>query len=120
MVASTSDTSVVGPAELEKAELPVDQYAGARLSREAIRARSHGSWREPRGPRPPGDGLRGALEAIHLPGPDDPVLAAAIKARAQMIVIVTRNLRDFPSAALDGWDMRRSLPTSSSSIRLRP
>jgi hypothetical protein len=31
------------------------------------------------------------------------VLAAAIKARAQ--VIVTHNLKDFPPAALEAWDM---------------
>lgn len=49
-------------------------------------------------------GYEPLIEAIALPDPDDRhVLAAAIKARAQ--VIVTRNLKDFPSAVLEGWDM---------------
>src|SRR5699024_1306827 len=49
-------------------------------------------------------GYEPLIEAIALPDPDDRhVLAAAIKARAQ--VIVTHNLKDFPSAVLEGWDM---------------
>ncbi len=41
---------------------------------------------------------------LDLPDPDDHhVLAAAIKAKAQ--VLVTRNIRDFPAAALQPWDI---------------
>jgi hypothetical protein len=41
---------------------------------------------------------------LELPGPDDHhVLAAAIKAKAQ--VLVTRNIRDFPEAALQQWNI---------------
>jgi predicted nucleic acid-binding protein len=39
---------------------------------------------------------------------DRHVLAAAVKARAQ--VIVTANLRDFPAAALDGYDVEAKHP----------
>jgi predicted nucleic acid-binding protein len=50
-------------------------------------------------------GYEPLIEAVDLPDPDDRhVLAAAIKARAQ--VIVTRNLKDFPSAVLQEWDMQ--------------
>lgn len=49
-------------------------------------------------------GYEALIDAIELPDPGDRhVLAAAIKARAQ--VIVTRNLKDFPSAVLEQWDM---------------
>ncbi len=49
-------------------------------------------------------GYEPLIEAVDLPDPDDRhVLAAAIKARAQ--VIVTHNLKDFPSAALEAWDL---------------
>ena len=54
-------------------------------------------------------GYEPLIEAIDLPDPDDRhVLAAAIKARAQ--VIVTNNLKDFPSAALEPWDMEAKSP----------
>ncbi|CUR55543.1 conserved hypothetical protein [metagenome] len=49
-------------------------------------------------------GYEPLIEAIDLPDPDDRhVVAAAIKARAQ--VIVTHNRKDFPSSVLQGWDM---------------
>ena len=54
-------------------------------------------------------GYEPLIEAIDLPDPDDRhVLAAAIKARAQ--VIVTNNLKDFPALALDAWDMEAKSP----------
>ena len=44
------------------------------------------------------------VEGLALPDPGDRhVLAAAIRARAQ--VIVTDNRRDFPASYLDGWDI---------------
>ncbi len=49
-------------------------------------------------------GYEPLIEAVDLPDPDDRhVLAAAIKARAQ--VIVTHNLKHFPLVALERWDM---------------
>lgn len=46
---------------------------------------------------------------LELPDPGDRhVLAAAIKTRAQ--VLVTRNLKDFPEAALRAWDIDAKSP----------
>ena len=54
-------------------------------------------------------GYEPLIDAVDVPDPDDRhVLAAAIKARAQ--VIVTNNLKDFPPAALDPWDMEAKSP----------
>lgn len=54
-------------------------------------------------------GYEPLIDALELPDPDDRhVLAAAIKARAQ--VIVTNNLKDFPPAALEAWDMEAKSP----------
>ena len=50
-------------------------------------------------------GYESAVERLHLPDPDDRhVLAAAIHARADLIV--TYNLRDFPAAALQAHRLR--------------
>jgi predicted nucleic acid-binding protein len=54
-------------------------------------------------------GYEPLVDVLDLPDPDDRhVLAAAIKARAQ--VIVTDNLKDFPSDALEPWDMESKSP----------
>ena len=63
-------------------------------------------------------GYEGRIETLHLPDPDDRhVLAAAIHARAQ--VIVTLNLRDFPSAALVDFGLRAEPPDAFVSGLLR-
>ena len=54
-------------------------------------------------------GYEPLIDAVDLPDPDDRhALAAAIKARAQ--VIVTNNLKDFPPSVLENWDMEAKSP----------
>lgn len=54
-------------------------------------------------------GYEPLIEAVQLPDPGDRhVLAAAIKARAQLIV--TNNRKDFPSVTLEAWDMEAKSP----------
>jgi predicted nucleic acid-binding protein len=54
-------------------------------------------------------GYEDLIDAVKLPDPDDRhVLAAAIKARAQ--VIVTANVRDFPADVLRVWDIDPKTP----------
>lgn len=61
-------------------------------------------------------GYEPLIEGLKLPDPDDRhVLAAAIKAGAQVIVI--RNLRDFPAADLEPGTSRQSRRTPSSLTR---
>jgi hypothetical protein len=49
------------------------------------------------------------IDSLKLPDPDDRhVLAAAIRARAQ--VIVTSNIRDFPARDLRPWDIEAKHP----------
>lgn len=52
----------------------------------------------------PVTGYEPLVDALELPDPDDRhVLAAAVKARAQ--VIITNNLKDFPPDELVAWDI---------------
>lgn len=54
-------------------------------------------------------GYEDLLDSLKLPDPDDRhVLAAAIRAKAQ--VIVTSNIRDFPPAELRKWDIDPKSP----------
>lgn len=54
-------------------------------------------------------GYEPLIEGLKLPDPQDRhVLAAGIKAGAQ--VIVTRNLKDFPAADLQPWDIEAKSP----------
>ena len=55
------------------------------------------------------EGYRDLIEGLELPDPDDRhVLAAAIRAGAQ--VIVTENVADFPGAALSPYDIEAQTP----------
>ena len=54
-------------------------------------------------------GYEPLINGLDLPDPDDRhVLAAAIRARAQ--VIVTSNLKDFPAECLTRWDIEAKSP----------
>lgn len=54
-------------------------------------------------------GYQTLVDALQLPDPKDRhVLAAAITARAQ--VIVTSNLKDFPAYLLEGWNVEAKHP----------
>ncbi len=56
-------------------------------------------------------GYEPLIAALKLPDPKDRhVLAAAIKAKAQ--IIVTRNLKHFPRGQLAPWDLRAKSPDS--------
>jgi predicted nucleic acid-binding protein len=55
------------------------------------------------------EGYEPLIDALDLPDPDDRhVLAAAIKAKAQLIV--TANLADFPDIALTAWNTEAKHP----------
>ena len=56
-------------------------------------------------------GYEPLIAALDLPDPNDRhVLAAAIRAKAQ--IIVTKNLRDFPAERLAPWDIKAKSPDS--------
>ena len=54
-------------------------------------------------------GYEPLVDSLSLPDPDDRhVLAAAIRARAQ--IVVTTNLKDFPASVLRSWDIEAKHP----------